>query len=685
MTDVSAADASGTADDEDVYSHTPHLYISAALRDQRARSREAAASLLVEAFQLEQFDASTIALAAADIGQIREAIRRVRTRRYGAIEIRFIELDIVSWHILPSPENVRFEELRVRATDAAPRYGSLEDGSPVLVLDVADETKFISRLDSEVEDIWITNDHSKSIPFRGIENPGLLSLARITSAEHGVVGVLDATDGFGRTVGAQKALRIGPKDVLWKFSEPEKDHELRQELISLRANPHDADDPNGEHLSDENKERLRGSIMLRAQVIVGYSNLQKAGDGGSSLSFDAVRRKLVGHIHIEPAKPFSLGTQYALKATAAIEALDAAGCLPTAPNFLPSEVASLFWIDSPYTAQTRTILSDGRIAVRPDEVFLLGLTAMRASTGRNDRRARITNAAIRDLTGQTPTRADRLVLASDLALRLGELASGTQANDPTFESRRSSLDRSIRPKVFESLQLTREPIEDLLSMALLELGEARESSTEVTIRPYSAELAGLALFHLLGKPGRRLLERATKKESASASYISEPNVVVESLMSTEKGLNQLAQIVLDGRAGRQPQNLGDATSPVDSIIQEGVLLDPVGLRQIAGDSTPASPLPESAQSRLNSQIGLFKQEVRNLVDRVESITRIPSGEEGTSPGLVSLRGAALRAEGTELQNVVYKVQGWAQTIDDHVSRAQATSAEADRAALDKPL
>ncbi|MBH0098176.1 hypothetical protein I6E68_03370 [Salinibacterium sp. NSLL150] len=671
-------------DGEGAFSQTPHGYMSSAIADQRSRSREAAALQLTEAFGIEAFDAATIASAAADLGQIREAIRRVRTRRYGAIAVKFIELDVVTWHILPSPENVRFEETRVRASNPAPRYQSIATEMPVLLLDVESETEFVTRLDSEVEAVWITNDHAKSIPSRGIENPGLLSVARIESPEHGTVGFLDATDGFGRTVGAHKALGISSRDVLWKYSDPAKDQSLRQELVKLRVNPHDPNDQIGLHLSDEDRARLRGSVMLRAQIIVGFSDFQEQTESGN-LTFDQVRRKLVGHIHIEPAKPFSLGTQYALKATAAIDALAASDDLPPIPEFSATEVATAFGLNSTFVASSETTLQDGRAAIRPDEVFLLGLAALRSSTGRNDRRVRITNAAVRDLTGQTPSRPDRTMLAADLALRLGELASGTQADDPSFDSRRSALDRAIRPRFLDSVQLSREPIQDLLALAHLELSESRDSLSEQKPRPFAAELSALALFHLLGTPGRRLLERATKKEAGGAGYISEPNVIVEALVSSEAGLTQLAQVILDGRGARLPQNVKGASDPVDAVIQSGELLDAAGLRAVAGDSSDPGPLPESPQSRLNSQISVFRQEVNNLVERVDVIGQISVTNDEGSPALIVSQGAPLAAEAGELQKVVYRVQGWAQSLEDQITRARKLAAASDNEALDDPL
>jgi hypothetical protein len=670
--------------EESPYSFTPHLFISGTLRDQRPRSRDVAAGMLVDAFGLDLFDANTIALAAADIGQIKDAIKRVRIRRYGAIEIRFIELDIVTWHIVPSPENVRFEDRRVRSSDAAPRYGSVDNGSPVLALEIPSEQQFVTRLDSEVANIWDTNDHSKSIPARGIENPGLLSLARVTSVEHGTVGVLDATDGFGRTVGAHKALGIEAAQVLWEFSSPDRDQELRRELIALRDNPHDASDTVGTHLEEEDRERLRGSVMLRAQVIVGYSSSQTTADA-AALKFDQVRRKLVGHIHIEPAKPFSLGTQYALKATAAIEALEASGDIPSVAGFSATEVVSVYWADSSLIAAVDTTMPDGRKALLPDEVFVLALAALRATSGRNDRKARISNAAIRDLTGQTPSRSDRLMLAADLSLRLGELVSGTKADDPTYEPRRSALDRSIRPKLFDVVSLSREPIADLLALALLELSESAQDSVEDAARPHTSALASLALFHLLGKPGRRLLERATRRDVATNSYISEPNVVVEGLVATEHGLIQLAQVVVDGRRGRIPQKVESGSDLVDAVIQGGTLLDATELRTLAGDLATPGPLPESPQAQVNAQIAQLKQEIRNVADRVESIATLSSGEDGVTEPLVLVRGAAVDDEVKLLQDSTFSLQTWSRALATQRATARRQALASDLDALDEIL
>jgi hypothetical protein len=651
----------------------PHLYLSESLHEQRARARTSAAEAIAEEFGFDEFDALTLASAAADLSKVREAIKRVRSRRYGNIVIKYIELDIVTWRIIPSPENIRFEEERVRSRTSNQRFRSLDEHSPVLVFDGGMSAALTGRLENEAEEIWVVNEHAATIPVRGIENPGLLSVARIRTDDRAEVGVLDATDGFGRTVGAHKALGIRAGDVLWRYTKPEEDQALRGELLALRTNPHDESDAVGEHLLERDRERLRGSVMQRAQVIVGYEFTDSS---AGHQDFAQVRRTLVGHIHIEPPKPFTLGTQYALKATSAIQALEAQAALPEAPEFSAEEIAQVFFNQSDVVAATATSLADGRRALTPDEVFVLTLVALRASTGRNDRRARITNAAIRELTGQAPTRNDRSMLTADLALRLGELAGGTAAKDGSYDSRRSALDRAIRAKALDAVRLTREPVLDLLDLALLELDESRDATRDPQPRPYTAELLALALYHLLGTPGRRLIERATKKDPNSDGYISEPNVVVEAIVDSDLGLKQLAQVVLDGRSTRTPQALPAATEPTDHIFQGGSLLDAAALRALAGQAVVGEPIPESPVQQLNTHVLLLKQEIRVVKERITTIGSIPAEAESDTR-IINQRGAALAEQALALSDAAFKVRQWDEILRSHAERMQAEFDAAD--------
>ena len=186
---------------------TPYAVISDSLRTQNSKARTAAAELIQEAFHLHAFDALTVSRSAADLTQLKEAIRSPRQRRYGQFKITYIEYDVVTWRILPSIENIRFEGSRAWMPGKALRYGPLAPGEAVLGLSHGAVDGLLGSLRTQTQQIWNHNPHSNSIPFRGIETPGLLAVARLALGDNPKIGVLDATDGFSRTVGAH-ALQV---------------------------------------------------------------------------------------------------------------------------------------------------------------------------------------------------------------------------------------------------------------------------------------------------------------------------------------------------------------------------------------------------------------------------------------------------------------------------------------------
>lgn len=660
---------------EDVY-RTPHGYYSDSLKIPAAKARAAAVQTVMDAFALDQFDADTLVSSAADVSQIKDAVRKVRHARRGPVSVSYIELDVVTWRILPSPENIRFEDSRVRVRNLQNRFSSLDGNKPVLIFKAGSGAELGARLDGEADLIYEVNEHAATIADRGIENPGLLSIARIVTDDMDTVGVLDSTDGFGRTVGAHRALGISASDALWRFTNEVSSLNLRRELCKLKANPHDAEDGVGQHLSENNRRKLRASVMIRAQIIVGFSSV-----GSSAVvepRFDQIRRTLVGHIHIEPPKPFALSTQYAIKATAAVQALDSNDSLPGLDGFTSEEISAVFTGSSNVVREAKGVLQDGRDSLMPDEVFVLGLEALRGRGRSIHKRSRIINGAIRELTGQTPSRTDRTMIAADLALRLGELAAGTVREDKTYESRRSAVDRAIRGKTFDDIRLIRNSVTDLLQAALLEI---EEDLSNVNPRPHCAALAGLGLFHMVGAPNRRLLERATKRESAEDGYISEPNVVIDSLASKKRGLKQLAQLILDGRSGRVPQELPLNQEPIDGVFQDGDLATAASIRRVAG-MAPVDSVPVTPSRLILVQVGELKSHIRQLGDRAEAIESIRDEGLESRGSLINERGAALAEEVRIMQGLIYKLQKWDEILTGLAAEAARETADADLDALD---
>jgi hypothetical protein len=415
--------------------------------------------------------------------------------------------------------------------------------------------------------------------------------------------------------------------------------------------------------------------MLRAQIIVGYES--SSSDTNNFPRFDQVRRTLVGYIHIEPPKPFTLGTQYAIKATAVLQALSTNDGLPSVLNFSQSEVQAILEGAPEFTGQSARRLADGRQAFLPDEAFVLALDALRSAAVDGLRRARIANSAIRELTGQTPTKADRSMIAADSALRIGELAAGRTKRDKSFDSRRSSVERALRSKLFDSLTLVRAGILEILSAAVLEI---REDPGFSSPRPHCAALASLAMYHMVGAPGLRLLERATKKENSGEAYIREPNAVIDGLTDTVRGLEQLAQIVLDGRSGRKPQVLPDDVSPTDTTFAGADLLDPEKLRELAGHRDTSGPITPTAA--LATQIGELRAHVRQLRERIDSIEAISEELDSAPMPLIAQRGAALSDEVAMLHDAAFTMRTWEQRAKDLAETARREFGAADLDALD---
>ena len=79
--------------------------------------------------------AETLAHAAADQQQLRKALRSAKIQRFGAEEFTYIEVDVLTWRIVPSPDNIRFEGEHARGTIGMPRFGAV-DGQPLLTFEM---------------------------------------------------------------------------------------------------------------------------------------------------------------------------------------------------------------------------------------------------------------------------------------------------------------------------------------------------------------------------------------------------------------------------------------------------------------------------------------------------------------------------------------------------------------------
>ena len=637
---------------------SPYKLASGQLRPQNSKVRATVVELLKAEFHLHEFDAETVARAAADLSQLKDAIRNVRFRRYGRLEIQFIEYDVVIWRILPSIENIRFEGDRALQADAL-RYESLS-GTPVLTLRTASKDDLLSGLRDQTSQIWRSNPHAKSIPLRGIEVPGLLSIARLSIGGSPIVGVLDATDGFSRTVGAHRGSGIDVADVLFEYNDEIPDTRLRNDLIALRdSGAADVDSKDAEVAAS----RLRTSVMPRAQVIVGFRWIDEQPEGNTLRGYDHARRSLVGHIHLEPAMKFTDSTQFALKAKIALEAVLATGEMPRVPGLTDEQVLrTLMFGEQPK--------GNDHEPLHHDEISLLAVEALRGFS--NTERVRVVNRAVSALTGKSPSKTDRGVLAVDTAMRSMLLSTGVGAIDPVYIGKRSTLGRAWTASSLNGARLTRRPISELLHEALTDLQQQHESLAVPSVSAATSELAGLALFDLVEGPGKPLLIRSGSRDE-KGEYLPEPPAIMDRLLRTADGLQQLVQVIFDVRAGRRPRRLETGQSASESVLEGNEHLTQADLIELATgkswhDDLGSGNDPVKILSTSLAQLNDSVSDLNGLVKFVSSILT-PDGKP-----MVDIEGAPFAEQWVTLSDLSFTIRGWAQTF--------ATREEAAKSAQD---
>jgi hypothetical protein len=516
--------------------------------------------------------AEVLAHSAANQQQLRKALQSPKTQRFGAETFTYVEFDVLTWRIVPSPDNIRFEGEHARGTIGMPRFGSV-DGMPLLTFDMDSAEQMINAMAPQIKEMVDHNPHVPSIQERGIETPGWLSFLRVTAKDVGSVIRLESTDGFGRTVAAHQGLDITFKDAAWNLRPgSRRAASLHRDLVEWT---------NSDVVTDDQARKVRCSIMPNAKVIIDYS---------AARPFDRARRRLVAHLHMAPPLSFSTATTLNAKANAAVDNLYDRGLL-LAPNGMTA-------------TEVRDILDGSAVDhdLLADEVATLACGALNPHA--NKREARAVNEAIADLTGTKPKLEERTQLAAEVALR-------RFPNDKRLTALRAALERSWRWAPLRGVALTRQEPLDLLSDAIRELVQAGEDAG-----PATAELATLASYHLVA--GRtQLLTRSTFGPGNNI----EPQQILRRLAKSDAGLRQLCQIALDGRADRDSQELADDTEPQDRRIPGAEILTPERLRTLAKLSEEGIS-HVSPEDRFAVAIRDFQEVLGEAVDAAQKVSRV---------------------------------------------------------------
>ncbi|MEV0611521.1 hypothetical protein AB0I61_34785 [Polymorphospora rubra] len=574
MAPVSASTAEpDPADESDI---VDHQLIGARLRPPASTAVIAKSVAAGVAGGLSEELAETLAHAAADQQELRRALRAPKVQRFGTDEFTYVEFDVLAWRIVPSPDNIRFEGEHARGAINMPRFGALE-GQPLLTFEMDSAEDVIDQMAPRIADMAAHNPHVASIQDRGIETPGWLSFMRLTT-DLGSVTVLESTDGFGRAVAAHQGLGITFKDAVWNLRPGSR------RALTLHRNL--AEWAESDDVTEDQARKVRCSIMPNARVIIDFN---------ASREYDRARRRFVAHLHMAPPMNFTTATTLNAKANAAVDKLYHRDQLPAVGEMTAEEIRDI--LDG--TDRDHDLLDD--------ELAVLACGALNPQA--NTRQARAVNEAIIDLTGARPKVDDRTQLAAEVALR------GFPA-DKRLTALRSALERAWRWSALRSVALSRSEPLDLLAEAEDELDDVDG------VGPATAELASLASYHLVAAKAQLL----TRSEFGGRGSNTEPQQILRQMTRSEGGLRQLCQVVLDGRAGRDPQELPDGTMPKNRQFLRAEKLTASRLRELAQISDEQSVTHESPEDLFAAAIREFRDRLDELHAAAIDLNEVVDGE-----------------------------------------------------------
>jgi hypothetical protein len=627
---------------------TPHSRVSQNLFASTEATRKRCIDLLIKTFAFDSFDAETLVSACASLAQLKSELSDPKYFYTGNHKFTYLELDIVTWRILPSPENVRFEDRRLG--NASPlRFTTLSNTPPVLKLSVPSLPSLFEELQRHCTAIKETNPHTQTVKIRGIEHGGILAVSRVISdADTVPFGVLESTDGFSRTVGALDGLQISIRDIVTKFNRPSAEARYRKDLIELRDK-----DLSGNRISDEDATRLRSSIMPRAKVIVSYSFEGAVAGNHTGPNFDEARRDLVGHLHMAPALKFENATIAASKARAIRSALLREDFLPNVRNLSPA--AKELALD----AQIDEWLSSG---LELDQLapFLLQSYKPLLTT----KEGKVVREAVQTLTGQSAAQEDLTNIAVEVALipAIKSKALSPLQEGPETARIRSTLSKTWDSTLFTGVKFSNLSVDELLEASLQELKD--ETTTQSGGRPSTtarAELAAIASYAMAALAPTPLLERAKGKGDND-----EPNKIMAALIKREQGLKQLAYNILEIRAGRTPRMLAAdavelAAAPDAPIAGRESLKAITEAREVIVEEAPLTP-----SEQLISKLNQLTEGIIALEGFVVDMGQI---QDDAGARIVETQGMSIQSQVDQLNDVRMKLEYWNMTAKALAQRA----------------
>lgn len=512
-----------------------------------------------------------------------------------------LQLDVLIAPLIRALENLRMAEKRYSGRFRLPRYTSASLNRACVCdlsdrRDLSDATQFLfSELDKVDAEIDANNDYGFDIQANGVRIGGILFPLLIDLPEQPLLGGFETADCYGRTYFIQQSEGIAASDVLeWLRTVPTDARELRAhplqqrrtELLSIAGKVR----AGNTHLTEREELTLLRAVMPNTKIVLTVDGM---------VPMDEARRRLVAQQHLDRPTEFTPDTEWQTRAEAVLEALQQKNMLA---SLMGSEAAEVrWWIDNPIDA-----VGGGRCA---DDIAALVVSSLLRTPGTPADRVISRALKTRGVAGTKRTQA-RSELTAHVVARAIPVDNGR-------DGRRSALERVLRMTELRDLDVDMRPIDGILADARAQMTNAakeRARGKKPGVGPAVKQIIVRAAFYLTCGSGNEgpLLQRSA--HGAGKGEAQEPAELVRKLATTSQGLEQLAQVVFDGRR-EYPVRLVGEDQRAEDFSSAGT-----GEQLLTGERLRALALAKSVKIEnltASAQVAEDTDDIRDRVDRLE--------------------------------------------------------------------
>ncbi len=344
------------------------------------------------------------------------------------------------------------------------------------------------------------------------------------------------------------------------------------------------------------------ALVLPAKIALRYEP-----DEASDLTYAQAVRLVVGLTHVEPPTPWDKASELDALAESVLDELVRSRRIePDDARYLggdltPQEAGDLGWgrLPDELSAHVLHILLKGHLGV--------------------------TKRGIRRVTAQARVRRTTAVVAAELGLRTWR-STLDRSQASQVDAVRSASQRCLRMGEIgdKPWEVSGRDAERLRRAALDELAEG------VTAGPAAVELAVLASWYLLTHAQMR-------RELTSSHDKRSLDKVLRMLMTTPRGVSQLAQALADGRQGQRARRVNEEGTP----LADGTPVDDDWVRRTWSESTGTDAdvdLDEDQTHTPEDELRATQDRVAELVARLDTAVDAVKLVQGARRPLVIERG-----------------------------------------------